>query len=106
MNELDQTSGESARRRARKKSRAARRRRRVLVGFVRVVFWGLVLSGVFVFGLGMGKELGESRTIGGDDVTVTRDRGQLTYTTPTKTVVETRTVVKIKKIRVKSRRSR
>lgn len=101
----DDGAGRSARTRSRD-SRRRRRRRRWVGALVKGVFWLLVLAGVFVFGVGMGKELGESRTIGGEQVTIERDRGQLTYTTPTKTVVETKTVVKVKRVRVKSRRGR
>lgn len=58
-------------------------------GTIRFVFWALVLAGVFVFGIGIG------RVVGGDDVattrsvTITGDRGVVTATLPTTTVTTT-----------------
>lgn len=90
--------------RARTRERGRRRRRRRWVrGLTRLVFWGLVLAGVFVFGVGFGKTIGEGGTLAGESVTVVRDRGQLTATLPTKTIVETKTVTKIRKVRVRVR---
>lgn len=81
-------------------TRNRRRRRSWLGGLGRLLFWTLVLAGVFVLGLGFGKTIGDGGTIAGDSVTVNRDRGEIVATLPTKTVVKTTTVVKTKTVRV------
>jgi hypothetical protein len=74
--------------------RRRRRRRRVVRGFVKLVFWTLVLAGVFVLGVGLGKTVGDGPSGEGSQVTLERDRGQVTATQPTTTVMRTQTVVR------------
>lgn len=81
---------------SRSRLRARRRRRRVVRGFIRTVFWGLVLAGVFVLGLGYGKTLSGEDELRTDKVTVTLEPQQVEATLPTKTV----TVTKTKTVRV------
>lgn len=79
---------------ARAQWRRRRRRRRFVRGVVRGLVWLLVLAGVLVIGIGLG------RLAAGDDgspnqtVTIDRGRGSLTATLPTTTVTTTRTVVR------------
>lgn len=74
--------------------RKRRRRRRFVRGAVRTAFWGLVLAGVFVFGLGVGREVGADREPAGESTTIVRRVPAITATMPTQTVVETRTVTR------------
>jgi hypothetical protein len=74
-------------------------------GIVRAVVWLLVLAGVFVFGIGMG------RTVAGDGargtahaVHLVADRGVVTATLPTKTVVTTVVETKTVKVKVPAKR--
>ncbi|MCW2924854.1 MAG: hypothetical protein JWM98_2258 [Thermoleophilia bacterium] len=88
----------------RSRLRARRRRRRVLLGFVRLVFWALVLAGVFVLGLGYGRTLSGDDEMRSDKVTVTSDLGEVQATLPTRTetVVTTVTVAAKPKGRTKA----
>lgn len=70
------------------------RRRRVVKTFARIVMWGLIVVAVFVLGLGFGRVLSESDSPDGKTATITRDRGKVTATLPTQTIVRTETVVK------------
>jgi hypothetical protein len=66
-----------------------------------VLFWGLVLAGVFVLGIGFGKTIGGGDSAGSKKVTVTNDRGQITQTLPTKTVTSTKTQTVVKRVTTK-----
>lgn len=97
-------AAQSTRQRARD-TRRRRRKRRVLRGLGRLLFWTFVLAGVFVLGIGFGRTIGGSGgEAGPGQVTVTADRGQLTATLPTRTIVETRTVTRT--VRVRQKRAR
>jgi hypothetical protein len=90
---------------ARGEWRKKRRKRRVLRGFAKLIFWTFVLAGVFVLGLGFGKTIADGD--GGQKsrkVTVEQERGPVTATLPTKTVVKTTTV--IKRVPAKRKRAR
>lgn len=78
----------------RKEWRRRRRRRRLFRGAVKLMFWTLVLAGVFVMGIGFGKTLGGGPGGSGSQVTLEAERGQVTVTQPVTTVVQTKTVVK------------
>lgn len=84
---------------------ARRRRRRVVRGFVRTVFWALVLAGVFVLGLGYGRTLSDEGGDGTGDVTITQDRGALEATLPTRTETVTKTVTRGSASKSASKRS-
>ncbi|MCW2950126.1 MAG: hypothetical protein JWN41_1139 [Thermoleophilia bacterium] len=78
---------------ARNRGRARRRRRRFVLGATKVIFWALVLVGVFVLGIGFG------RTVSTDDhatkrsVTLAVDANEpVQATLPIKTVTVVRTV--------------
>lgn len=81
------------------------RRRRLAKTLLRLVIWVLVVCAVFVLGLGFGRLI----SVGGDGdsemTTITRDRGRITATLPTQTVVRTETVVKTKTVRQRARRT-
>jgi hypothetical protein len=72
--------------------RSRRRRRRVARGAIRLVFWTLVLAGVFVLGIGYGRTLSGEDELREDEVTITQPREAITATLPTKTVTVTKTV--------------
>lgn len=72
--------------------RRRRRRRRAVRGTIKVVFWGLVLAGVFVLGLGYGRTLSSEQDEATGEVTITVPREAVTATLPTKTVTVTKTV--------------
>lgn len=72
--------------------RSRRRRRRVARGAIRLVFWSLVLAGVFVLGLGYGRTLSGEDELREDAVTITQPRDAIEATLPTKTVTVTKTV--------------
>jgi hypothetical protein len=76
----------------RSRLRTRRRRRRVARGLIRTVFWGLVLAGVFILGIGYGKTLSGQDELRADKVTVTLDPQPVEATLPTKTVTVTKTV--------------
>ncbi len=80
---------------ARDQYRRRRRRRRAMRALSRGVIWFLVVSAVFVLGVGFG------RTIASDSpqnlrktIRVTNNRGAITATLPTTTVTTTVTVTK------------
>lgn len=83
-------------REGRERWRKRKRRRRVVRGFIKLVFWSLVLAGVFVLGLGFGKTIADGSGSSGDteSVTLKENRGVVTATLPVKTVVSTKTVTK------------
>jgi hypothetical protein len=60
-------------------------------GAIRVVFWTIVLIGVFILGLGYGKTLSGEDERREDKVTVTVPREAITVTLPTETVTVTTT---------------
>lgn len=72
--------------------RRRRRRRRVVRGFIRTVFWTIVLAGVFILGIGYGKTLSGEDELREDEVTITQPRDAIQATLPTKTVTVTKTV--------------
>lgn len=72
--------------------RARRRRRRLARGAVRTVFWALVLTGVFIMGIGYGRTLSGEDELRSDEVTVTVPGGTITATLPTETITVTKTV--------------
>lgn len=84
--------------------RTRRRRRRLLRGGIRTLFWGLVLAGVFVLGLGYGKTLSSEDELRTDKVTIDVEPVQVEATLPTETV--TRTVTKTVTVRAKARAGR
>ena len=59
---------------------------------VRGVFWTLVLSGVFILGIGYGRTLSGEDELREDSVTVSQDPVPIEATLPTKTVTVTKTV--------------
>lgn len=61
-------------------------------GFVRGLFWALVLAGVFVLGLGYGRTLSAEDELRKDEVTVTYEAPAIEATLPTRTVTVTKTV--------------
>jgi hypothetical protein len=87
-------SAEMAERGDRRRVRSRRRKRRVVAGIVKVVFWALVLIGVFVLGIGYGRTIAGDDETAKDEVTVTQPRGRIEATLPTKTVTVTKTVAK------------
>ena len=72
--------------------KARRRRRRVARGAIRLVFWTLVLAGVFILGIGYGRTLSGEDELREDEVTITQERDAIEATLPTKTVTVTKTV--------------
>jgi hypothetical protein len=72
--------------------RTRRRRRRVVRGAIRLVFWTLVLAGVFILGIGYGRTLSGEDELREDKVTITQPRDAVQATLPTKTVTVTTTV--------------
>jgi hypothetical protein len=72
--------------------RSRRRRRGLVRGVIRVIFWTIVLAGVFILGLGYGKTLSGEDEQRSDKVTVTESRGAIVATLPTETVTVTTTV--------------
>lgn len=61
-------------------------------GGIRLVFWTIVLAGVFVLGLGYGRTIADDAGPDAGEVTVTVPRDAVTVTLPTETVTVTRTV--------------
>ncbi len=61
-------------------------------GAIRLVFWSLVLAGVFILGLGYGRTLSGEDELREDKVTITQPRDAIEATLPTRTVTVTRTV--------------
>lgn len=59
---------------------------------MRIVFWALVLAGVFVLGLGYGRTLGGDDELRRDEVTITSEVGTVEATLPTRTTTVTKTV--------------
>ncbi|MCW2928678.1 MAG: hypothetical protein JWM86_2646 [Thermoleophilia bacterium] len=72
--------------------RSRRRKRRVLRGITRMLFWGLVLAGVFVLGIGYGKTLSGEDELRSDKVTIDYDPAPVEATLPTRTETVTKTV--------------
>ncbi len=72
--------------------RTRRRRRHVVRGAIRVVFWTLVLSGVFILGIGYGRTLSGEDELREDKVTITQQRDAIEATLPTRTITVTKTV--------------
>jgi hypothetical protein len=92
------TNERPADRRARQRRR---RRRRFINGFLRFLIWLIILVSVFVFGIGFGKLITEEPSLEGGKVTIKRERGNITATTPTETVVKTTTIKEVKTVTVK-----
>lgn len=61
-------------------------------GAIRLVFWTLVLAGVFVMGIGYGRTLSGEDELREDKVTITQERDAIEATLPTRTVTVTKTV--------------
>lgn len=72
--------------------RARRRRRRVALGLVKVLFWTLVLAGVFIMGIGYGRTLGDDVDATKRQVTLEQDARTIEATLPTRTETVTKTV--------------
>ena len=85
-------SGDMASRSDARRLRSCRRRRTVVRGVVKTAFWALVLTGVFILGLGYGKTLSGEDELRTDEVTVSVPRDAITVTLPEKTVTVTTTV--------------
>jgi hypothetical protein len=77
--------------------RARRRRRRLVRGVVRIVIWAVLLTGVFVLGIGYGKTIASDEKVSTKRVTITQERGEVEVTLPTKTVTVTKTVKVVKR---------
>lgn len=74
-----------------------RRRRRAARGVIRLVFWTLVLAGVFILGIGYGRTLSGEDELREDKVTITQPRDAIEATLPTKTITVTKTVAASKR---------
>lgn len=79
--------------RSKNKSRRRRsRRRRFYKGLIKGLFWIMVMSGVFILGIGYGRIVGGSVDKKSGDVRLTVPQDPVTVTLPTKTVTVTKTV--------------
>lgn len=58
-------------------------------GAIRLVFWSLVLAGVFILGIGYGRTLSGEDELREDKVTVTQPRDAIEATLPTRTITVT-----------------
>ena len=79
-------------RRELRRQRARRRRLGIVRGFIKLVFWSLVLAGVFILGIGYGRTIARDAGGSGKSTTMTQDLGSVEVTLPTTTVTETVTV--------------
>ncbi len=72
-------------------ARRRRRRRRVVAAVARFGLWLLLLSGVFVLGMGVGRVAPTVTDDPAGQVTIDAERGPLTVTLPERTVTQTQT---------------
>lgn len=86
------TQGRPSDRAQQRRARSRRRRRRIVLGFVRVVFWTLVLVGVFIMGIGYGRTVSDDSGATKRRVTVEQDARTIEATLPTATTTVTTTV--------------
>ena len=86
--------------------RKKRRRRRVVGTLLKLVFWALLLAGVFILGIGFGKISVEANSGSAREVTLNHTAPAITHTQPEKTITETKTVVKTKTVRIKGGKGR